>query len=148
MNDKWNDRILSFLVLAVLGAMAPWLLRASHDASHQTLSVSIPKLQLSTKEHVVGFEIHVASGRIAAVPNIPIGWNLSIDNNPSWTTEIEASSKVGAAAVAPDFFREFLFVERDKSPDVPFRMWGEIVVTEDFATERHIRMEGKDFGLK
>jgi hypothetical protein len=127
--------------------LSPLLLHASHEA-RQTLCVSIPNLQLGNKERVVGFEIHVASGRIAALPNIPIGWNVFVDNSPSWATKIEASSKVGAAAVAPGFFREFLFIEKDESLGVPFQISGEIVVTEDFATERRIRIGMKDFSIK
>ena len=148
MNRKREGFIFRALGLVFLVSLGPLLLHASHEARRQALCVSIPNLQVGNKERVVGFEIHIASGRIAALPNIPIGWNVSVDNNPSWTTEIEASSKVGAAAVAPGFFREFLFIEKAESRDVPFQISGEIVVTEDFATERRIQIGMKDFSIK
>ncbi len=148
MNRKREGFIFRTLSLVFLVGLGPLLLPASHEPRRQTLCVSIPNLQVGSKERVVGFEIHIASGRIAALPNIPIGWNVFVDNNPSWTTEIKASSKVGAAAVAPGFFREFLFIEKDESLDVPFQISGEIVVTEDFATERRIRIGMKDFSIK
>ncbi len=136
------------LALAVFVSLASLLLHGGPKAPRQTLLVSIPDLHVSGKERVVGFEVHVVSGRIAALPNIPIGWNMSIDNNPSWTTEIVASVKVGAAAVDPGFFREFLLIEKDESLGVPFQMSGEVVVTEDFATERRISIGTKDFDIK
>ena len=148
MNRKRKGFIFRALVLVFWVSLGPLLLHARHEARRQTLSVSIPNLQVSDKERVVGFEIHIASGRIAALPSIPIGWNVSVDNNPSWTTEIEASSRVGAAAVPPGYFREFLFIEKDESLNVPFQISGEIVVTDDFATERRIQIGMKDFSIK
>ncbi len=148
MNRKQEGFVFRALGLVFLVSLGLSLLHASHEAQRQTLCVSIPNLQLSNKVRVVGFQIHIASGRIAALPNIPVGWNVSVDNNPSWTTEIEASSKVGAAAVDPGFFREFLFIEKDESLDVPFQISGEIVVTEDFATETRIQIGMKDFSIK
>jgi hypothetical protein len=131
------------LIAAVLG-----LLDVSEAARGQTLSVSIPTLHATGKERVVGFEIHITSGRIAQLPKVPIGWDVSIDNNASWTTEIKASSTVGAAALDPTFFRDFLLVEKNRSLSVPFDIRGEVVVTEDFAAERRIKIEMKDFSIK
>jgi hypothetical protein len=148
MNRKREGFIFRALGLVFLVSLGSLLLHASHEARRQTLCVSIPNLQVGNKERVVGFEIHIASGRIAALPDIPIGWNVSIDNDPSWNTKIEGSLKVGAAAVAPGFFREFLFIEKDESLDVPFQISGEIVVTEDFATERRIQIGMKDLSIK
>lgn len=148
MNKKQKACVFCGLGLVVLANLAPLLLHGSRTARGRTLSVSIPNLQVSAKERVVGFEVHIASGRIAALPNIPIGWNMSIDNDPSWNAKIEGSLRVAAAAVTPSFFCEFLFIERDQSPEVPFRIWGDIVVTEDFTAERHIPIASKDLVLR
>jgi hypothetical protein len=145
MNNKPKYRL--FLAVAFV-ALAFGLLRVSEAARRQTIFVSIPALHATSKERVVGFEIHITSGRIAALPNVPIGWNVSIDNNASWNTLIKASSTVGAAAVDPGFFREFLVVEKNESLGVPFDMGGEVVVTEDFATARRIKIGIKDFALR
>ncbi len=144
MNNKPKHRL--FLALASV-ALAFGLLRASEAARRQTLLVSIPALHATSAERVVGFEIHITSGRIAALPNVPIGWNVSIDNDASWNTVIKASSTVGAAAVDSGFFREFLVVEKNESLGVPFDMGGEVVVTEDFATARRIKLRIKDFAM-
>src|SRR5713101_2452117 len=139
MNSKRKEFIFLAVGLVAFAGLTPLFLNASHEARRQTLSISIPNLQVSDKERVVGFAIHITAGRIAALPNIPIGWDTSVDNNASWNTEIKAST-VGAAALAPAFFREFLVVEKNESLGVPFQISGEIVVTENFATERHSRI--------
>ena len=141
--SKRRLSLLLALIAAILG-----LLDVSEAARGQTLSVSIPTLHATSKERVVGFEIHVTSGRIAELPKVPIGWDVSIDNNASWNTEIKASSTVGAAALDPTFFRDFLVVEKNGSLSVPFDIRGEVVVTQDFATERRIKIAIKDFTLK
>jgi hypothetical protein len=116
----------------------------------QILSVSIPALHLTGKERIVGFEFHLRSGMIARLPNVPYGWNISIDNDPSWNTTISGSIAVGAAAVDPDFFHDFLTVEvEDNSFEhMPFDLQGEVFVTEDFVANRRIKLVNKDFVFK
>jgi hypothetical protein len=94
--------------------------------------------------------IHVRSGRIALLPNVPIGWNISVDNDPSWNTVIKGSIDVGAAAMDPDFLRDFVVVEieRDAPSDVHFDLQGEVIVTTDFIKERQIKLSMKDFATK
>jgi hypothetical protein len=114
------------------------------------MSVSVPALQIANNERIVGFEIHVRSGRIALLPNVPIGWNISVDNDPSWNTVIKGSIDVAAAAVNPDFLRDFMVVEvkKDASSDAPFDLQGEVIVTSNFITERRIKLSMKDFATK
>jgi len=114
----------------------------------QILSVSIPALHLTGKERIVGFEFHLRSGMIARLPNVPYGWSISIDNDPSWNTRISGSLAVGAAALDVDFFRDFMVVEVEDPPwGPPLDLSGEIIVTSDFLTERRIKLGKKDFVL-
>src|SRR5258707_13032021 len=136
MNSKRKEFIFLAVGLVAFAGLPPLFAHASHEARRQTLSISIPNLQVSDKERVVGFAIHITSGRIAALPNIPIGWDISVDNKKTWNTEIKASTTVGAAALAPAFFREFFVVEKNESLDVPFQISGEIGGTKDFPTTR------------
>ncbi len=101
-----------------------------------SVSVSVPRL--APGERVVGFDFQVTSGRIAQLPNLPIGWSLSVDNDPSWNTKIDASVIVGAAALDPSFFQNFLVVEREESLGIAFDMKGEIIVSKDFSTTRRV----------
>jgi hypothetical protein len=87
---------------------------------------------------------------IAQLPKVPYGWSISIDNGPSWNTNIRGSIAVGAAALDPNFFRNFLIVEVEKdAPDgIPFELQGEVIVTTDFVAERRIKVMNKDFVVK
>jgi len=136
------NHALAFAVLMLLGG--------SLAVKCQTLSVSIPSLHATAKERVVGFEFHVRSGMIARLPNVPYGWSISIDNDPSWNTVIRGSIAVGAASVDPEFFRDFLVIEVEKNApsDMKFDLQGEVIVTEDFVNEKRIKLENSDFVFK
>jgi hypothetical protein len=63
---------------------------------------------------------------------MPIGWNLSVDDNSSWNTRVRATVLVPSAALDASFFRSLLAVEKDTSLSLPFGITGEIVVSKDF----------------
>src|SRR5260370_7609397 len=116
MNSKRKEFIFLAVGLVAFASLTPLFLHASHEARRQTLSISIPNLQVSDKERVVGFAIHITSGRIAALPNIPIGWDISVDNNASWNTEIKAPTTVTPAPPPPPPFPNFLLVSKNQYP--------------------------------
>jgi hypothetical protein len=137
-----SRRMTASLALAVL------LLGVGQMVRAQTFLVSIPSLHTTSKERIVGFEFHITSGRVAQLPDVPIGWNVSVDNDPSLNTAVTGSLIVGAAALDRTFFRDFLVIEKDKSLEIPFDVQGEIVVTTDFATVRRIKIATKDLVMK
>jgi hypothetical protein len=112
--------------------------------------VSIPRIALSSNERIVGFAVHVQSGRIAQLPKLPIGWTISVDNDPSWRTSLEGPVTVGAASLGTGYFRSFLVIEADKNAiaDMPLRLTGEVVVTSDFVAERHMTLSQIDFATR
>jgi hypothetical protein len=145
MKSRSVIRAIHFLAIAAF-----MLVIGSLTCQSQTLSVSIPVLHLAGKERITGFEIHIRSGMIARLPKVPYGWSISIDNDPSWNTTIRGAIAVGAAAVDPDFFRNFLVVEVDKDflDEKPFELQGLIFVTGDYVAERRIDLVNKDFTAK
>jgi len=145
MRNASRFQLSSAVVFTILA-----LLAVSVTAHGQKLSVSIPSLNLANNERIVGFEIHTQSGRIAQLPAAPIGWEISINNDPLWNTTTKGSIVVGAAALATDFFQNFLVVEPEKkaSADMLFDLRGDVVVTSDFVSERRIKLSMKDFVLK
>lgn len=131
--------------IILLGALA---LPCNGSRAHaQSMFVSVPVLHIQKNERIVGFDLHVHSGRVAQLPNVPIGWNISVDNDPSWNTSVTGSIVVGSAALSAHFFRHFVVVEKEKSApsDNPFALEGEIVVTSDFLAERTIGLSMRDF---
>ena len=141
MNSNSKNRTL---FAALLAAFAFLLCGYAGLAHAQNVSVSIPSLNLMPKERVVGFDIHITSGRVARLSDLPIGWSISVDNDASWNTSAKGTSTVGAAAVDPSFFKNFVVVEKNESLGIPFDVQGEVVVTADFATERRIKFALKD----
>ncbi len=91
------------------------------------------------------FKFHLQAARVVGLNDVPIGWSVSIDNDPSWNTSLEAIVKVGAAALDASFFHRFLKVEKAEPPLVPFELAGSIYVTRDFSDTREIKLELKDF---
>ena len=114
----------------------------------QFVSVSLPALHIGTGERVVGFHFDVTSGRIAQIPDMPIGWNISVDNDPSWNTKVDASIHVAAAAVDSSFFHDFAVVEKEGNAESPFKLEGEVDVSTDFSKVRKIRVVMKDFTVR
>jgi hypothetical protein len=111
------------------------------------ISVSIPALHIAAGERVVGFDFQVTSGRIVQVPNMPIGWNISVNNDPSWNTKMDASIIVAAAAVDASFFNHFLLIEKEATPDSPFQIKGELLVSKDFSKTTAIHVGMRDLTL-
>jgi|SRR6185437_2830077 len=132
---------LAVAIAALAGAVR------GEPAAAKDLSLSLSRLEIASGERVVGFEFHVKSGRIAAVPSIPAGWNVHVENNPSWNAVITASSMVGAAAVDASFFKNFIVIEKNKSLGLSFDVSGDVVVTRDFVKERRIHVSMKDATL-
>jgi hypothetical protein len=77
-----------------------------------------------------------------------MGWNIVIDNDPSWRTSVRGSIEVGAAAAAPDYFRAFMVVRRLADADLKFELQGRILVTKDFLHERWIALSASDFDVE
>jgi hypothetical protein len=144
MNSKFLNQTCLVIAIATLALLS------GVKAQCQILSVSVPSLHISNNQRIIGFEIHVRSGRIALLPNVPIGWNISVDNDPSWNTVIKGSIDVGAAAMDAEFLRDFIVVEveKDAPPDMPLDLQGEVIVTSDFSSERRIKLSMKDFAIK
>jgi hypothetical protein len=111
-------------------------------------SVSVSPAQPGVKERIVGFEIRVRSGRIASVPFVPIGWHISVENEPSWYTKISGSIVVGAAALDLASLKDFLLVEETSLPGLKFELDGALIVSEDFQKERRIPVGSGELKLR
>lgn len=144
--DRMARLVRRIRIASAIGALTVGI--GAGSAQGQALLVSLPNLNLQNRERIVGFEFHIQSGRIAQLADLPIGWNISVNNDPSWNTTVEGSVMVGAAALGPEFFRSFLVVDENRSLGLPFAIHGEIVVTRDFAKERRIEVGPRDFVTK
>ena len=112
------------------------------------LSISIGPVPISDKERVVGFKLNIKAGRIANLEFIPPGWNITIDNDPSWNATIVGSSMVGSAAIDIKSLDDFVVVEKYEFMGLNFVVEAEIVVTQDFEKERQIHLKTEDLVIK
>lgn len=73
------------------------LLISGNCLAAEYYKLSLAGIRLENNERIAGFEITVSAGRIYSVPKAPAGWELAIDNDPSWTTSIRGSGIVASA---------------------------------------------------
>ena len=122
-------------------------------AQNDSESRSLKARNFLEKERMVGFIVKLVSGKIDSLKSAPIGWNINIDNDPSWRTKFIGTCIVGATALSPDEFNNMLIIEKDeffgekeeegvKGPN--FDISVEITVTEDFDKTRTLTYKMKD----
>jgi hypothetical protein len=142
---------LSRIALIAAAVFLFFVSAASPASAQQSYSVSIKAPDLGPEERVAGFWIEVSGGSIRSVLSLPPGWVINIDNL-SGHTSIQGTLQEGAAAMDPDFFRDFLVVEEDMHPIALFGLQGELVLTGDPLDTaydgRHLPMIGDQFALK
>jgi hypothetical protein len=63
--------------------------------------LSFPHLHLLPGERVSKLDLHIRSAMIIGFRTIPVGWQINIDNDPSWMTQVSGIAIVGAAWLEP-----------------------------------------------
>ena len=49
---------------------------------------------------IMGLSLQIDGGKVNAIAHAPDGWQISIDNDPSWHGTFQATAVVGAAAIS------------------------------------------------
>lgn len=145
MSDGRKIIIIALLLLTV--NVSTVAVRGQSAPEKKEWSVSIPSLSVKAGERVVGFELRFKSARIVSMRDVPVGWDVHIENNPSWNASVTASALVGAAALDAGFFKHFVRIEKNESLGIPFGLSGDVVVTRDFVKEHHIRISMREVQL-
>jgi hypothetical protein len=115
----------------------------------EKVSLSILKNVLKKNERLLSFKIAISAGRIVSLRDIPIGWDVHIDNNASWNTNISANATVVAAALESDFLKDFLVIEKAEPPLVPFAINAQIgMFTQGTEEQRSVQLKTKDVRLR
>ncbi len=104
-----------------------------------SLSVKFPKLDVQKNERVVALEMHVSSGMVDLISNIPIGWYVSLDNDAGWNATIKANIIVGAAALSADQLRNIVLnIKKNEFSGLKFAVSADVSVSKNFIDVRHI----------
>lgn len=142
MSRKRRLGQLAVLVISVAGCVGP-----AGPSPARVESLSIGRLPVTAHDRIVGFDFEIHSARVVSMRDIPAGWDVHVQNSPSWNAEVNGSALVGAAAVGPQFFTNFLRIETNESLGLAFGIHGNVIVTQDFVKERHIAISTKDVSL-
>jgi hypothetical protein len=110
--------------------------------------VSAERAGLRPGERIVGFELTVTAGRIAALPTIPVGWSVAVENYPTWRTQVTGAILIGAAALDPGDLKDFVLVETYDSEGGRFDVTLILRVTADFQRERRVHLPRDFLGLR
>ena len=104
-------------------------------------------LDVRKNERVVGIRLKFESAQITSMPIVPIGWQISVINDPSWSATVQGSIIVGAAAVDSSFFHDFITIKKGPDQGLSLAIEGEIDLTTDFEHERQVRLDSSNLAL-
>jgi hypothetical protein len=133
-------------LLVVIGLVLG--LDAGAERANTLHLVSAEHAVLRPGERIVGLKLTVRSGRIAALPSLPVGWSVTVENYPPWQTRMTGSILIGAAALSPAELKNFVVVEEYGAGTGPFDVELILTVTADFSRERRIRLPMDRLGLR
>jgi hypothetical protein len=109
----------------------------------ETYVLSFDAVKVPSGERVVGFDIKLKPAYVSSMKSVPLGWHITIDNQPSWNARITGGVTVGAAALDKDALNHLLVVTTDKEMGA-FEVTGEVVTTSDFEHEHHLVLKPSD----
>jgi hypothetical protein len=136
--QKWTAVLL-------LGSLGVLFFLCGTCISGEKFALSVPGNALKKNERVLSFKVTVSAGRIVSLREMPIGWDIHVDNDASWDTNISGNATVGAAALEGNFFKDFLVIEKAESPLGPFAIESEIgLYTEGTEEQRSVQLKMKD----
>lgn len=114
------------------------------------LRLSTNTIQINKGERIVGLNIKISYATFIYIYGLHNGWNVNIDNNPSWSSEIKSEIIVGAAALNLTEVGKikFGFETMDYQQTDKLDINGIIYVTKDFEKTREIRLRKGNFIIK
>ena len=98
--------LLAALLLTVLPAVA-----------RPPLTYEIKVTGSLPNDPLMGFNIQIANGRIARLPNIPAAWVINLVNDSDWQTTIEGHAIEGSSSITTRTFSG-LFLIGGIPPDI------------------------------
>lgn len=128
--------------------LVAYVLMPGTPAGGQVFDLDLSGVSVAQGERVIGFHVRLQAAKFFSIREFPIGWGLSIDNDASWRTELDALVGVGAAALDADFLDGLISVEKQEFDDLKFAVDVSIWVTKDFDSDREIVLHTPDIVLR
>jgi hypothetical protein len=124
-------------------------------SASELYELSLEKSSLPKGERITGFKVSIDSGRVYSIPRLPEGWNIVVENDPSWCTNIQGRFLGNDAVVerpGKEFPMGFLIIEKLQeqkvSHDVPFRVTVSLFIDDGREMERTLTLSGEALGLR
>ncbi|MHB8381024.1 MAG: hypothetical protein ACYDC3_01610 [Candidatus Binataceae bacterium] len=95
------------------------VLMGSATAPATLATVSIPPVTLAANERIVGVDCIIRPARVTAIRGVPARWRASVTNAAQGFAAVSAQatqSSAGFASGAPDFFADFITIEKSRIP--------------------------------
>jgi len=107
--------------------------------------LQFPEFHLEKREKIAQFQIIVNAGIVRSISNLPVGWRVTIDNDPSWTSNVIANVTVGSDSLNEKTAKELkLTVIKNEIGDEKFHFSGIVMITEDFRKMKKIILKEGD----
>lgn len=133
-------RKFAWITLFVIGMCQ--LLVAQDESYHLVLQ----GIHLQAGERIEGVDISIKAGAFAGVSGLPAGWTITVDNDPSWQTNLKGDAKVGAATVDASSIQKLnIVIHKFEFGDLKFQVSGTLLVTMDFESLRKIPLSRENF---
>ncbi len=124
--------IILFIAAITTSAQSP-------SSSHATFNFA--NVQLQPGERIVQIQVHADASSFEAVSPLPVGWHITIDNDPSWRTQLIGSCYVGAAAIDSAKLNKLHFrMVISQYGGLKFALNASVTVTKDFEHTREIKV--------
>lgn len=126
------------MLLAAFALIALWAVGQQASANTARFKIALSDEPYLREERIVGFELKIVEGGFAAMPSIPIGWSIKVDNSASWECSASGLVAVGAAAMSKDELEQiFLIVLAPQASGSP-KVTVAVHTTKDFeGSTRH-----------
>lgn len=149
VEQSLGSSFLGVLLLATFVGSNCLFVAPSRAAETQTYAVSFSNVKAASGEVIVSLQVKAIAGAFVGVLNLPVGWYVDINNDPSWQTEIKANTIVGAASLTPEDLRKLKFlVLKNEFGDLKFSITGDISVTKDYEKEHQLKLNMGDFAVR
>jgi hypothetical protein len=110
--------------------------------------VSAERAELRVGERIVGFELRIPMGRVVALPAVPVGWSVGIDNHAAGHSHVSGSILIGAAALDPAELKELVVIEAYGSAAHQVDVELVLEITSDFDRVRRVRVPSDRLGIR
>jgi hypothetical protein len=120
-----------------------WSASVCYAASAEEYALVFSGVKVPEGERIVGFDVAARPAYFSSMRCVPLGWDIDVNNDPSWTTHVTGSISVGAAAIDLAALNKILRITSNATLG-DIKISGEIVTSRDFEHEHHLTLKPTD----